>query len=254
MESRSRASSTVGATVEGWVAGAGLSAAAVAHRAGVSPSTVHRVLTDQVDPAFGTLREIALACGIDLPLRSMPAADPAAAAAARARFERGYVDDSPEVAAWAARLTRYAGEDPVAVTVAAGVASGPLRQERAVLLAGDVTVGRVASAADAAGGRWALSGAAGLGLPSAWAVLPSPSILWCHDAGLVERLLTGAGLSLAPDVERTTLALVAADDALFTNAFRHGGIWFASPLQVVLDCTSVGGATAEAAQQEVETW
>jgi hypothetical protein len=59
---------SAGVSVRAWLAAAGLNAPAVARRAGVSGSTVHRILNDAVDPSIWTLHEIAVACGIDIDL------------------------------------------------------------------------------------------------------------------------------------------------------------------------------------------
>ncbi|MGO9193234.1 MAG: helix-turn-helix domain-containing protein, partial [Streptosporangiaceae bacterium] len=42
--------------VHGWLESSGLSPAAAARRAGVSASTMHRILNDLVDPSVGTLQ------------------------------------------------------------------------------------------------------------------------------------------------------------------------------------------------------
>ncbi|HLM87621.1 MAG TPA: hypothetical protein VK284_01140, partial [Streptosporangiaceae bacterium] len=61
---------------------------------------------------------------------------------------------------------------PVEIVKVAAVASGPLRRPGAVLLNGEVTLARVASAGDASKGHWAISGAAGLYLPPPSAAAP----------------------------------------------------------------------------------
>jgi len=79
----------VGVAVRDWLGQAGLTAAEVARSAGVSCSTMHRVLGQQVDPSVGTVRQVALACGVELELTTRHTSDPYACAAARALFEGG---------------------------------------------------------------------------------------------------------------------------------------------------------------------
>src|SRR5215472_569125 len=98
-----------GLIVRDWLAASGLTPAAAARRAGVSASTLHRILNAQVDPSVGTLREIGFACGVQMELTGRRLSDPLAAAAARAMLEIGYrpTGDS-EVEAWQHRLLRMA--------------------------------------------------------------------------------------------------------------------------------------------------
>jgi transcriptional regulator with XRE-family HTH domain len=116
--------------VRGWVELSRFSASVVARRAGVSNSTLHRVMNDQVDPSIGTLREIAVACEVELALNTRPLADAAAAAAARVILEAGYLPSLPAVDLWIKRLGRQAGDDPIQIVEAAGRASSPLLRLR----------------------------------------------------------------------------------------------------------------------------
>ncbi|MCL2781944.1 MAG: helix-turn-helix domain-containing protein [Actinomycetia bacterium] len=94
--------------VNRWLAGPGLTAAAVARRAGVSASTVHRVRNNKVSPSVGMLRETALACGVNLELAAKPTSDRNAAAATRWMLEDGHQPPADlEVVAWRSRLVRF---------------------------------------------------------------------------------------------------------------------------------------------------
>lgn len=244
------------AMVSGWVEASGLSAAAVARRAGVSASTLHRILSNAVDPAIGTLREIAIACGTQMDLEVRPLSDPGAASAARAMLEGGYEAPSDHGATlWRDRLPRMAGsEDPVEIVKTAANASAPLHRRGAVLFHGEVSLGRVASAGDAAMAEWAVSGAAGLYLPPSSASVPSVTILWCEDARTVTHLLGDTGLRQTRYPERASLAVIEAERQLFTGAFAEGIIRYAAPLQIMLDCLAQTGAVAEDALEEVMSW
>ena len=247
---------SVGVAVHGWLAAAGLNAPAVARRAGVSGSTVHRILNDAVDPSIGTLREIALACGIDIDLTACPLSDPRAAAAARAMLESGYAPPAdPEVAVWRERLMRSAGSgSPVEIVKAAAAASSPLQRADAVLLSGDVALARVASAGDASKGRWAISGAAGLYLPPPSSEVPAVTILWCEDARTVTHLLAEADLRQTHRRDRAVLAVVASEPELFAGSFAEGIVRYAAPIQMIIDCLAQGGAVADDAIEEAMSW
>lgn len=245
-----------GIVVRGWLESSRLSPAAAARRAGVSASTMHRILNDLVDPSVGTLREIALACEIQIDLTARPLSDPRAAAAARALLEGGYEPPSDsEVVAWQKRLPRMAAStSPVAIVKAAAAASGPLHRPGAVLLHGAVTLGRVASAGDASKGHWAVSGAAGLYLPSPGAAVPAVTILWCEDVRMVTHLLADTDLRQVQRPDRAALAVIAAEPELFAGSFTEGIVRYAAPIQIILDCIAQGGALADDATEEAMSW
>lgn len=242
--------------VSAWVESSGVSAAAVARRAGVSASTMHRILHDQVDPSVGTLREIAIACGVQIDLEAYPLSDPGAASAARAMLEGGYESPSdPGIASWRQRLPRMAGsEDPVEIVKAAADASRPLHRPGAALFRGIVALARVASAGDAAKGEWAVSGAAGLYLPPSGAPAPPVTILWCEDVRAVTHLLGDTDLRPTNYPERATLAVIEAERELFAGSFAEGIVRYAAPIQIMLDCLSQSGAVADDALEEVMSW
>jgi transcriptional regulator with XRE-family HTH domain len=247
---------SLGAEVRTWLTAAGLNAPAAARRAGVSGSTVHRILNDAVDPSVGTLREIALACGIDIDLTARPLSDPRAAAAARAMLEDGYTPPAdPEVAVWRERLIRTAGSgSPVEIVKAAAAAASPLRRVDAVLLYGDVALARVASAGDASKGRWAVSGAAGLYLPSPSSAAPAVTVLWCDDVRAVTHLLAEANVRQTHRRDRAALAVVTGEPELFAGSFAEGIVRYAAPIQIIIDCLAQGGTVADDAAEEAMSW
>jgi transcriptional regulator with XRE-family HTH domain len=245
-----------GTLVEKMLASSGLTAAGVARRAGVSGSTLHRILNNQVDPSFGTLREVVIACGLHLSLATTHLSEPLAASAARSMLEEDYVpSDDPEVARWRERLPRLAGGDaPVEIVKIAARASSPLHRPGGALYAGEVPLARLASAGDASRGLWAVSGAAGLYLPSDSDVAPAVTILWCEDVRAVDHLLVGSGLRSVHRADRATVAVVAAEPELFAGSFTHGIIRYVAPIQIVLDCISQAGQVADDAVKEVTSW
>jgi len=247
---------STGVVVGGWLEASGLNAAAAARRAGVSASTLHRVLNGLADPSVGTLREIALACGIEMTLAARPLSDPRASAAARAMLEAGYEPSADsEITAWQERLTRMAESDsPVDIVKAAAAASSPLHRRGAVLLSGELALARIASAGDAARKRWAISGAAGLYLPPPSAVAPAVTILWCEDVRTVIQLLAETELRQTHRPDRAALAVIAGEPELFSGSFTEGIVRYAAPIQIILDCLSQTGAVADDALREAVSW
>jgi hypothetical protein len=217
---------------------------------------MHRILNGLVDPSVGTIREIAIACEIQIDLTARPLSDPRAAAAARALLEGGYEPPSDsEVAAWRERLPRMAaGSGPLAIVKAAAVASGPLHRPGAVLLQGAVTLARVASAGDASKGHWAVSGAAGLYLPSPGDVVQAVTVLWCEDVRTVTHLLADTALRHVQRPDRAVLAVIAAEPELFADSFTEGIVRYAAPIQIILDCIAQGGKLADDATEEAMSW
>ena len=243
------------ALVREWMEGAGINASTAARRAGVSASTLHRILAEQVDPSIGTLREIAIGCGVDLSLSSRIMSDWRAAATARSLLEQGFVAGEYDIADWESRLTRLAGGDhPIEIVSAAAQASAPLHRNGAAWFTGAMTVGTVASAGDASGGQWALSGAAGLYLPDLGEPTPAITILWCDDTRSVSQLLAASTVRMTERVDRTTLAVVHGEAELFAGSFTKGLVHYAAPIQIIIDCLSLGGDVAKDAREEALTW
>jgi transcriptional regulator with XRE-family HTH domain len=248
---------TTGDMVQGWLLSADLNAFTVARRAGVSPSTLHRILTDQVDPSIGTIREIAIGCGVDLSVSSRAISDWRAAAAARSMLEEGYVapDDENGISEWKSRLTRLAQSDaPIDLVNAAASASAPLHRPGAAWFTGTMTVGSVASAGDASTGQWALSGAAGLYLPEIGEAAPAITVLWCSDVRSVSQLFAASDVRITDRAERVTLAVVRGEPELFEGSFTRGLVRYAAPIQIVIDCFSLGGVVASDARKEAMSW
>ncbi len=92
-----------------------ISASRLSARSGVSRSTMHRVDSGEGDLALRTLRELAIAAGLDLDLNLVPLSDPDAATAARRLLGDPSLSDEVDdgVLAWEQRLPRLAGgSDP----------------------------------------------------------------------------------------------------------------------------------------------
>lgn len=241
-----------------WLQKSGTTPAATARRAGVSASTLHRVLNGQVDPLVSTLREIALACGLELELVTHPSRDPLAAIAVRAMLEDGYQPPehtATELAEWKQRLVRWAGEDnPLQLVEVAARMSAPARRRDAAFFSGTATLGRIASVGDAASGCWALSGAAGLYLPDLSDQIPLTTFLWCDEVRNVLHLLADTELRRTERSDRAVLVVVEGEPELFTGSFALGLVQYVAPIQIMIDCLSLGGQVADDARKEMSTW
>ena len=245
----------VGRLVAECIEHSGLNARQVAARAGVAASTVHRILNDQVSPSVATLHNITAACGLDLTMSTSTLASPAAAAAARAILDEDYPTEvDADIEEWAARLDTWADGDPVQIIEEAARASGVLHRADAIRLSGEATIGRLASAGDASGQRWAVSGAAGLDLPSFDEAIPRISVLWCEDPSAIRPLLTSGTLRPASAPHRSTVVIAAAEPDLFLGTFERDRVVYAAPIQIAIDAISVGGDAAARAREEIRTW
>ena len=83
----------------------------LARRAGVSRNTEWSLRRDPSRAKLGTLRELALACGLDIRIATVEASDPYAAAAARVMVGDLLADDvenEEQLTEWVARLKRWA--------------------------------------------------------------------------------------------------------------------------------------------------
>lgn len=245
----------VGRLVAECIERSGLNARQVAARAGVAASTVHRILNDQVSPSVATLHNITAACGLDLTMSTSTLASPAAAAAARAILDEDYpAEVDADIDQWAARLDAWTDGDPVQIIEEAARASGVLHRTDAIRLSGEATIGRIASAGDASGQRWAVSGASGLDLPSFDEAVPRISVLWCEDPSAIRPLLTGGTLRPASAPHRTSVVIAAAEPDLFLGTFERDRVVYAAPIQIAIDAISVGGDAADRAREEIRTW
>ncbi|MDR7313723.1 transcriptional regulator with XRE-family HTH domain [Nocardioides luteus] len=245
----------VGRLVAECIESSGLTARQVAVRAGVSASTVHRILNGQVSPSVATLHNITAACGLDLAMSTPVLSSAEAAAAARAILDENYpAEVAPDIELWATRLEAWAENDPVQIIEEAARASGVLHRADAVLLAGETTAGRLASAGEASGKQWALSGAAGLDLPAFDEAVARISVLWCEDPNAVLPHVVGGSLRQTSSAHRASVVVAAADPDLFRGTFERDRIRYAAPIQIALDAISVGGDAAARAREEIRTW
>ena len=230
-----------------WVAASGLTRSQVAQRAGLARSTLLRIEAGDTVPSLRTLRELAIACGLDIDIRTRPVSDPAAAEAARLMLEDGYQPhDQAAADTWVERLTRQVGEDPVAITRAAGRAASLTHRPGAFHLTGTVPLLRVASAGEGAGGTWAISGAPPLGADGT-------IVLWSERPDVAARLLTEtARKATSPSV--ATVIVAAAHPGVFHDTWQEGPVRYVAPIQMLLDAFGLEPALQSAALDEARRW
>jgi len=230
-----------------WVAASGLTRSQVTQRAGLARSTVLRIEAGDTVPSLRTLRELAIACGLDIDVLTRPLSDPAAAEAARLMFEDGYrPTDRPAAQAWVERLERQVGEDPVAITRAAGKAASLTHRPGAFHLTGTVPLVRVASAGDGAGGTWAISGAPPLGVDGT-------VVLWSEHPDVAARLLSET-LRKATSPAIATVIVAGAHPGVFHDTWRDGSIRYVAPIQMLLDAFGLEPTLQSAALDEARSW
>lgn len=240
--------------VGGWIRQSGLTKARVSALSGVSVSSIHRIQHGQTDPQLGTLRELAIACGLELQILTRPLADPGAAQSARYLLEEGFTPHSEsDTVQWSERFQRAGLQDPIDILRFAGQASGLLSlQKPSVYLRGEVGTLRLASAGEASGTRWALSGKPHLEL-GVGSDLRGPQVLWTDKPTLVGSLLADS-LAEARSASTASVIVAEATEALFHNSFTVERVNYVAPIQALIDGFSLGGQLADAARDIAEGW
>lgn len=236
----------------------GSTPSATARATGLSRMTVQRVRDGVTSPTLSTLREFALAAGLDLDLSLVPASDPAAAVAARVIADPATPDltelhdwdilaqdsGAQAVIGWVARLTRQI-ETQDQLLPLAGRYAAPQHRTGARFFApkAGVTQDRiidvVSSAIAPLGG--ALSGVAAARAYLGHAPDPGPVIAWAPDVDaaaerlaetLVEvREYQAAGVMVAPTMQAYFV------DMLTSPTVRHPVV---APIQAALDLYGLG--------------
>ena len=233
--------------IEQWVAGSGLLRSDVAQRAGVARSTMLRIAQGSVSPTLSTLREIAIACGLDIDIVAGPLSDPAAAEAARVMLEYGYTPSDPAAAAdWVARLERTAGADPVEIARAAGIASSLLARRAARYLTGRADLLRVASAGDGSHSPWAISGAPPL---DTFGTI----VLWADDADRAARLLSET-LTPAHSPSTASVIVAPAHPGVYVDSWTEGPVRYVAPVQMLLDAFGLDPHLRDVALELARSW
>lgn len=225
-----------------WIQRSGRTASEVARLAGVSRSTIARIAAGTVSPTTATLREIALACDRDLLITDVALSDANAAQAARLLLEEGFMADDPEAAGqWVERIQRRGLNDPIAIVTFAGHCSSPRIRSGASFFAGTRAQWKAASAGEASGSAWALSGTP---------VLQAGQVTVMHaaDQHAVTTALTDSMEQLS-SASGANLIVVLATPGTFYDSWADGAIQLVAPIQGLID--AVGAELSPARVQHL---
>jgi len=259
--------------------GSGLTKSALATRSGLARSTPYRIRDGLVDPAIGTVRELALAAGLELVLSLAPLSDPDAARAARVMleplYEASYLlttaasEEATKVDAWVERLRRWVPDgNPVDIVWQAGQSASLLHRPGTVFLRGHVTELKLASAGDFSGQEWFLSGAAvidRIGEPNDDGAMrgdalrrsdgsntsAGPYIVHTADTHRFVRLLDNLEV-VRPSKANLIIAEYTA--GVGVDSWEDGKIKLVAPIQSLLDAFGIGGALEAAAERIARSW
>ena len=223
----------------------------ISRRSGVSRSTLKRVGDGTSEPTLSTLREVALALGLDITLTAHHASDPFAAAAARALIDDS-VPENPhdeEILAWLQRFERWNINDPLTLVSEAGNVQGIYHRRDAQFLNIDpATLAALPEFFQQHNADWALSGAAAATVITRQ-VVQGPSMVWHEPLAH----LTVADLGVEVDaVEEANLIILPALASELMGSYSQDGLNFVAPVQLVIDLHSL--QLFEVADQLTSGW
>ena len=214
----------------------------VSRRSGVSRSTLKRVGDGTSEPTLSTLREVALALGLDVRVSAAAASDPHAAAAARTLIDDSVPEDpgDAEVRAWLERFGRWGINDPLTLVAEAGVLQGlTVRPGARFLNARPGALAELPRLLAGGGAQWALSGAAAVTVIRG-ELVAGPTVLW--HSGLRGDQLGALGAELGEetgDAATADLIIVPAGATELVGATPQGPLNFVAPVQLVIDLHSL---------------
>lgn len=225
----------------------------LARRSGVSRNTVWGLRHDPSRARLGTLRELALALGLDLTIESHRASDPDASAAAR--WLLGDLETATDdIRTWSERLSRWVGGDaPLELLRQAATVSSPQQRREAILLKGRNDPDRLASAGISSMQPWALSGGVGLAHLGVDVPMGLATVFWANDPRQVRELLGPTHTpTKVPGV--ATVIIAPATEQVLDGLTSVDGVPLVTPVQAVIDCLGVGGQLGELAMATARQW
>lgn len=226
-----------------------LSLSEVSRRSGVSRNTLNLWLRGTAQPSLAGLEKVMRVLGYEVSVSVHRTSDAAAATAARVLCG-DLKSEEPDVKAWIDRFVQW-GDAPAgggsyqALIERAAWASNPYGRHGSLhfLPSNPITV---ASAVDATGQPWAMSGAFAAQRVAgqiAGAGEPQSTLIWCtNPAEIVASLPTRIRASAEPVSGGITLVPAAGEE--ITGATKESGIHYVSPHQLAIDVCAenyVGG-------------
>lgn len=227
-----------------------LSLSEVSRRSGVSRNTLNLWLRGTAQPSLAGLEKVMRVLGYEVSVQVHRISDAAAATAARVLLGE-LASEEPDVQGWIDRFVQW-GDAPAgggsyqALIERAAWASNPYGRHGALHLLPSNHI-TIASAVDASGQPWAMSGAFAAQRVAgqiAGAGEPQSTLIWCtNPAEIVPSLPTRIRASAEPVTGGITLVPVAGEE--LAGATNEAGIHYVSPHQLAIDVCAenyVGGA------------
>lgn len=210
----------------------------ISRRSGVSRSTLKRVGDGTSEPTLSTLREVALALGLDIKVAAHHACDPFAAAAARTLIDAS-VPENPhnqDILAWLHRFERWNINDPLTLVSEAGTLQGIThRQDAQFVKLNPRGIAELPELFQQPKTKWALSGAAAATVIMGQIVLGN-SIVWHEPAHDLDASALGTIVDVAEDAD---LILLPATATELVGSYAQDGLNFVAPVQLVIDLHSL---------------
>ncbi|MFW8623612.1 helix-turn-helix domain-containing protein [Corynebacterium glutamicum] len=210
----------------------------ISRRSGVSRSTLKRVGDGTSEPTLSTLREVALALGLDIKVAAHHACDPFAAAAARTLIDAS-VPENPhnqDILAWLHRFERWNINDPLTLVSEAGTLQGIThRQDAQFVKLNPRGIAELPELFQQYKTKWALSGAAAATVIMGQIVLGN-SIVWHEPAHDLDVSALGTSVDVAEDAD---LILLPATATELVGSYAQDGLNFVAPVQLVIDLHSL---------------
>ena len=228
-----------------------LSLSEVSRRSGVSRNTLNLWLRGTAQPSLTGLAKVMRVLGYEVSVSVHRMSDAAAATAVRVLLGE-LSSEEPDVKGWIDRFVQWGdapGDDGdyQALIERGAWASNPYGRHGALhfLPANPITL---ASAVDASGQPWAMSGAFAAQRSSARSASggekPRSTLIWCtNPADIVPSLPARIRASAEPVSGGITLVPVAGEE--LTGATNEAGIHYVSPHQLAIDVCAenyIGGA------------
>lgn len=234
--------------VREWVESSPRSNTEIAQRAGISRSTLHRIIHGTVDPRLSTLTDIAVACGRQLELTGQPLSDPEAAYAARILLDDTLTNPhQPATTAWIDRYTRLFNNPTDLIQAAATDSTLTHRPGATAYRADSFQYMRALSETDSVSTQWAVSGAPlfdGIG----------PTIVWTDNPTATCRLLAEHMHPTDTTSPTARIIVAPAHPSVFLGTERVEAIPYVHYFQALIDSLPLPGPLAERARRDLNEW